>query len=79
MLGASSRVVGVQSYSDNSKKSSSLELISEVMRPSARESVLPNEADAVSRMIPPRWAELYAIGTLRCMVDVYTEELTEGW
>ena len=58
MLGASSRVLGVQSYSESSKKSSSLEVISDVMRSSARDSVAPSDAEAVRVMAPPRWADL---------------------
>lgn len=58
MLGASSRDFGVQSYSESSKKSSNLEVISSVIRARARESVVPNDADAVRRIVPPRWADL---------------------
>lgn len=53
MLGASSLVLGVQSYSDSSKKSSNLEVISPVTRPRALVSVLEKEAVAFSSRIEP--------------------------
>src|SRR6266852_4035850 len=58
MLGASSRVAGVQSYSERPKKSSSLELMRDVIRDDARVWVFLKDAAAVRRIMPPRWAEL---------------------
>jgi hypothetical protein len=58
MLGASSRVAGVQSYSDRPKKSSSLELMRDVIRDDARVWVFLKDAAAVRRIVPPRWREL---------------------
>ena len=58
MLGASSRVAGVQSYSESPKKSSSFELMKEVIRAAARDCVLLKDVAAVRRIVPPRWAEL---------------------
>ena len=54
MLGASSRALGVQSYSDRPKKSSSFAFIASVMRPRAFVRVPENEAAALTRMVPPR-------------------------
>ena len=58
MLGAVSRVAGVQSYSESPKKSSSLELMKEAIRVDARVCVFLKDAAAVRRIVPPRWAEL---------------------
>jgi len=58
MLGASSRVFGVQLYSESSKKSSSFEVMRPVRRSKARERVVEKEVKAVRRMIPPRWVDL---------------------
>lgn len=54
MLGASSRVFGVQSYSESSKKSSSFAAMTIVRRWSARWSVLAKVDSTVMRTIPPR-------------------------
>jgi hypothetical protein len=58
MLGAVSRVAGVQSYSERPKKSSSLELMKEAIRVDARVWVFLKDVAAVRRIVPPRWAEL---------------------
>jgi hypothetical protein len=58
MLGASSRVAGVQSYSESPKKSLSLELMGEVIRVDARVWIFLKDVAAVRRIVPPRWAEL---------------------
>jgi hypothetical protein len=62
MLGASSRVFGVQLYSESSKKSSSFDVMIPVIRSRARESVADKEVAAVRRIIPPRCAELKRVG-----------------
>jgi hypothetical protein len=62
MLGAVSRAAGVQSYSASPKKSSSLELMSAVIRADARDCVLRKDGAAVRRIVPPRWAELLGYG-----------------
>jgi hypothetical protein len=61
ILGASSRVFGVQLYSESSKKSSSLDVMIPVIRSRARESVADNEVAAVRRIIPPRCAVLKGV------------------
>ena len=58
MLGDVSRVLGVQSYSDNSKHWSSFEEMSPDIRDRDREMVPSNESGAVSLMTPPRCVEL---------------------
>lgn len=58
MLGELSRVVGVQSYSERPKKSSSLEVIEAFTLANARVSVLANDWEALTRIVPPRWDEL---------------------
>lgn len=58
VLGDVSRVLGVQSYSDNSKHWSSLEEMRPDMRVRDREMVPSNESGAVSLMTPPRCVEL---------------------
>jgi hypothetical protein len=82
MLGAPSRVRGVQSYSDSPKKSSSLELISAVIRADARDCVLLNDVAAVRRIVPPRCAELsveeenggkFEGGRMRVLVRVWED------
>lgn len=54
MLGPVSRVLGVQSYSDRPKKSSSLDVIDAFTRASARLSVAEMALDAFTRIVPPR-------------------------
>lgn len=58
MLGDVSRVVGVQSYSERPKKSSSLDLIDALTRARAHESVESKDLAAVIRIAPPRCDEL---------------------
>ena len=58
VLGDVSRVLGVQSYSDNSKHWSSLEEMSPDMRARDREMVPSKDSGAVSLMTPPRCVEL---------------------
>lgn len=58
MLGAFSRVRGVQSYSDSSKKSSNLEVMTALMRDVAVANTLENAEEAVIRVLPPRCADL---------------------
>jgi hypothetical protein len=62
MLGASSRAAGVQSYSESPKKSSSFELMRDMIRVDARAWVLLKDAAAVRRIVPPRCAELNVTG-----------------
>ena len=58
MLGAVSRVAGVQSYSDSSKKSSSLDVIDALTRANVRVSVVENDWAALTRIVPPRCEDL---------------------
>lgn len=65
MFGPSSLDVGTQLYSESSKKSSSLEFITDVIRETTPVSVLSNADEARSRIIPPRCAVLEAKFSVR--------------
>ena len=58
MLGLLTRLVGVQSYSDNPKKSSSLDVIEVFTHVRARRRAEANAAEAFTRMVPPRCEDL---------------------
>lgn len=75
MLGASSLVFGVQSYSDNPKKSSNFDMMDAVTRPRVRDKVAAKEDAAVTRMDPPRCEDLFRCTrkSFICRKDIRSE------